>query len=379
MSKNGQILSVPRVGVTPGSLPFLLGYTFLPPTISDQAPSFSSADDEVVIIDATTGEITMTPGVMVRDEVTITVRRGGGSTYSSVVGILVLQVMAPRHPFSQVVGTVGSEETPYEISTIGHLNAIREEYLDDHFLLTTDLDFSGHTYDDPEQGWLPMGHDTVVGVSFQGTGFTGSFDGAGHVIGNLRIDRGGESFVGLFGRVDGGSIVSLGLEDLEVTGDWYVGGLVGRNQGGTVTASYATGSVMGNENVGGLMGRNQGGTVTTSYATGSVMGNWEVGGLVGQHDNGTVTASYATGSVTGVERVGGLVGWVRDSSTVTASYATGSVTGDTAVGGLVGLLGGGVHGDGQLLEYGVVGTDRCVRRDRPHHRLDVRSGQFCGF
>ena len=55
---------------------------------------------------------------------------------------------------------------------------------------------------------------------YQGTGFTGSFDGDDHVIRNLRIDRLGEDYVGLFGWVGGGgSIVSLGLEDLEVTGN----------------------------------------------------------------------------------------------------------------------------------------------------------------
>ena len=241
-------------------------------------------------------------------------------------------------------GGMGTAESPFQISSIAHLNNIRDNsgdvtpgcnYLEKHFVLTKNLDFldtdglgADYVYSDNAEGWLPIGHDTdAVSTNHQGTPFTGSFIGASHVILNLRIDRGGEDYVGLFGYVNGGSIVSLGLEDLEVTGESNVGGLVGGMfAGGTVTASYATGSVMGGNSVGGLVGFNRG-TVTGSYATGSVMGGSFVGGLVGGgFAGGTVTASYATGSVMGGGSVGGLVG--LSYNTVTASYATGSVTGD---------------------------------------------------
>ena len=62
VSKNGQILSVPRVVVMPGSAPFLLEHTFLPPTISAQVPAFSGDDDAVATIDASTGMITLAVG-----------------------------------------------------------------------------------------------------------------------------------------------------------------------------------------------------------------------------------------------------------------------------------------------------------------------------
>ena len=72
--------------------------------------------------------------------------------------------------FAQTIpfgGGDGTEGTPYQISSIAHLNAIRGEYLDDHFVLRNDLDFTGHIYsaDDDEnaKGWLPIGHDTDAG------------------------------------------------------------------------------------------------------------------------------------------------------------------------------------------------------------------------
>ena len=256
------------------------------------------------------------------------VQRDGNEDYAPISVSQTLVVI----PF--VEGT-GTSENPLQISTLTQLNAIRGEYLDDHFMLTTDLDFSEYTYEDPEKGWLPIGHDSDASSDgYQGTRFTGSFDGNDHVIWNLRIDREGEDYVGLFGGVgSGGSIVSLGLENLEVMGNQRVGGLVGYSFGGTVMGSYATGSVMGASNVGGLVGYSEG-TVMGSYATGSVMGASNVGGLVG-YSEGTVMGSYATGSVTGASNVGGLVG-ENDQGTVTGSYATGSVTGDQRVGGLVG-------------------------------------------
>ena len=126
----------------------------------------------------------------------------------------------------------------------------------------------------------------------------------------------------------------------------YVGGLVGEN-GGTINSSYSTGSVTSNgDYVGGLVGFNTG-TVRSSYATGSVAsaGN-RVGGLVGynSHYEEETTAnifdSYATGSVSGSGWVGGLVGQngysPGNGGAVTTSYAIGSVTGNRSVGGLIG-------------------------------------------
>ena len=103
-------------------------------------------------------------------------------------------------------GGAGTDEDPYQISSIEGLNAIRGGFLDDHFVLMNDLDFTGHRYsaDDEEnaKGWLPIGHDTDEDMDyFQGTEFTGSFDGGGYVIRNLSISRGGEDYIGLFGAI----------------------------------------------------------------------------------------------------------------------------------------------------------------------------------
>ena len=164
-------------------------------------------------------------------------------------------------------------------------------------------------------GWEPIGDGSSP--------FTAVFDGNGHSIRNLAIRR-AQQYIGLFGAIDGeAAIGNLGLIDnlADYTGSsdesTYIGGLVGRQEGGSIRASHATGPAAGgnsnNDDVGGLVGIMEGGSITASYATGPVDGGNgtkdSVGGLVGWQEGGVITTSYAT------DRVGGLVGRGRRGAT----------------------------------------------------------------
>ena len=212
-------------------------------------------------------------------------------------------------------------------------------------------------------GWEPIGScNTAVNIysgvcdDSDDTPFTTAFEGNGYTISNLYSRRAGA--IGLFGQTNSSATIRnigiIGNAFYGSTGDSdYVGGLVGHNNGGTISASYATGTADGEDGVddfvGGLVGRNKSGTITASYATGDVDGGNgdtdRVGGLVGQNYNygANIIASHATGDVDGgdgdTDRVGGLVGSNFDGVTITASYATGDVDGgdgDDHVGGLAG-------------------------------------------
>jgi hypothetical protein len=136
----------------------------------------------------------------------------------------------------------------------------------------------------------------------------GEFDGNGHKISNLSLDSDLASPLGLFGYfAPGGKVTQLGAENVNITGAWGVGGLVGINDEGTVSNSYSTGSVSGYKCVGGLVGWKDEGIIDNSYSTCSVSGNRSVGGLVGDN-SGTVSNCYSTGSVSGTTDVGGLIG-----------------------------------------------------------------------
>jgi hypothetical protein len=214
------------------------------------------------------------------------------------------------------------------------LDSIRDNLIGSHTLLN-DLDSTTPGYEElaspranQGKGWQPIGTWSL-------SAFTGSFDGQGHEIRDLFINRPNESPIGLFGFTgEGGVIKDIGLVNVTVTGYYYVGGLVGCNNG-IVADSYTTGSVSGIVGmVGGLVGRNTD-TVGNSYSIASVSGVVNVGSLVGDNWGGTVSKSYATGNVIGYSCVGGLVAY-NNKGTVSDSYSNGSVTGHEEAGGLVG-------------------------------------------
>ena len=184
------------------------------------------------------------------------------------------------------------------------------------------------------EGWAPLGY---FNSDTDNAYYTATFDGRGHTISNLYINRPGTINVGLFGVLGTGSNVrNLGIEGGSVTGDDQVGGLVGFSFG-TISACYATGNATGTGgSVGGFAGYNIGGTISACYATGNATGTGDyVGGFAGYNFGGTISACYATGNASGDRYVGGLVG--NNIGTISACYATGDATGTgTNVGGLVG-------------------------------------------
>jgi PKD repeat protein len=170
------------------------------------------------------------------------------------------------------------------------------------------------------------------------------FDGDNHTISGLRIDLPFASNVGMFGINAQSSITNVGLEDVNVTGSWYVGGLAGSSFG-NVSDSYVIGIVNGSRCVGGLVGRNSD-PLTSCYTKATVtgisyhVGTGGTGGLVGHNYDGPISKCYATGNVTGGNEVGGLIG--SNGGNVSDCYATGRVNGSKYVGGLVGRMSGGM-------------------------------------
>ena len=190
------------------------------------------------------------------------------------------------------------------------------------------------------------GTGTTFATALAGSGlntFTGAFEGLGHTIKTLTInDTSTGGYDGLFGQ-SSGTIRDIGLVGGSVSGNgaFFVGGLVGYQNGGTIINAYATGSVSGAGSVGGLVGDQGGGAITNAYATGAVSGLYDAGGLVGEQDEGSITNAYATGAVSGGGWLGGLVGEQVEGS-ITNAYATGTVSGAGGyVGGLIGNQGGG--------------------------------------
>ena len=193
-------------------------------------------------------------------------------------------------------------------------------------------------------GFLPIGHRFNATDSKM---FTGTFDGLGHTISGLTINRPGSNNVGLFGYTyTTTTIRNIGLLGVSIKGQSNVGGLVGYNYG-TISQAYATGAINGNlggadvgsgggADIGGLVGYNDSsGRISQVYASGAVSGVATLGGLIGYNNHGPISQAYATGTVSGSNDVGGLVGY-NISGAINQAYATGAVSGSNYVGGLVG-------------------------------------------
>ena len=181
---------------------------------------------------------------------------------------------------------------------------------------------SGDAYHNAGSGWDPLGPASAPTAT---THFDATFDGKGHSIRNLFVNR-SRNYVGLFAALnDGATVYSLGLPNARIlAGNNRVGGLAGENEG-RVAAAWSSGAVAANSQVGGLVGYNDGGsTIVASYSTAAVecagTGASSVGGGLAGLSQGAVVTSYSTGTVTGnCPRKHGLVR-SGSSGTVAASY-----------------------------------------------------------
>ena len=255
--------------------------------------------------------------------------------------------------FLRAIGGAGTTADPYLLTDVYGLQGMDSlGYAGASFLLVQNIDASGTAAWNDGLGFDPIGEPVVLTTPFSGT-----FDGGGHTITGLTINRPGSSDpVGLFGLTSSeASISNVGLIDADVTGGGdpdsgfgSTGALVGAN-GGIITTAFVTGSnpdrsgssVTGVEEVGGLAGRNDG-SISLAYSDAAVSGTEAVGGLVGDNE-GNISQSYARGSVTGGFDVGGLVG--EHFGSIDESYAVGAVSGGSNTGGLIGFDGEGTITD----------------------------------
>ena len=232
--------------------------------------------------------------------------------------------------------------------------------------------------------WTPVGTNT--------NSYTGTFNGAEHTISNLQLTS-SYSHIGLFGCVgEGGTIENCHVEgSISSSASSYVGGIIGRNIGGSIQACSFSGTVKGDSNVGGIVGWSvDGGSIQACSFSGKVEGNSGVGGIAGRSDGsiqacsssatvssgtsyaggiagysiggsiqacsssatvigtnfaggiagysseGSIQACFSSATVNGSNSVGGIVGYLNNSGTMLSCYATGTVTGTTGVGAVAG-------------------------------------------
>ncbi|MDH4202590.1 MAG: hypothetical protein OEV87_06815, partial [Phycisphaerae bacterium] len=156
----------------------------------------------------------------------------------------------------------GSPEKPYLIEDLADFdtfadpnNAATYWAAGVHTKLMTDIDLSGRTYQT-----AVIAPDTSGDFGFQGTYYSGVFDGNNLPISNLTISisNTGDYYYALFGKIGEttASIENLDIENMSVvngsTSD-YIGGLVGFNDSGSITNCSWNGTINGGHTIGGLV------------------------------------------------------------------------------------------------------------------------------
>ena len=267
---------------------------------------------------------------------------------------------AQTQSFPTASGGDGTEGSPYLIATTADLDALAADvnsgtaYSGTYFRMTADIDYAHTTdWDDAtstENNYTPIGNRVN---NLTDHPFSGTFDGGGHTVSGLRIYRSGSawtnSFLGIFGYVQNGTVKNVTVADARITGNQDCGGIAGyvhAYEGTcTVESCHALSDVAIHAVVdyaadhGGIAGGSKGATVsgctsavTLTAATG-LTGCDAFGGIVGSMSIGTMSHCLAIGVSIPVKpdgcRCGALTGENDRCSMEYNSYANCNVGGAT--------------------------------------------------
>jgi len=130
------------------------------------------------------------------------------------------------------------------------------------------------------------------------------------------------------GGITGGNFYNVTITKSHSTGSIsaitdLIGGISGLNyDNSNINTCYSSMSITSARNfVGGISGSNEIlSSISNSYFIGNISGNEYVGGIVGINDSSTVKTSYSMGYIAGSSYTGGLVGESIRNGTVTSSY-----------------------------------------------------------
>lgn len=209
------------------------------------------------------------------------------STVASAIATLVLLCMPMvAHAFSAFED--GSPSKPYRIGNCAQLQSINSN-LSAHYVLVRDIDCSATTF------------NTIASSG----AFTGTLDGRSHTVRNIDI-----SGNGLFGATNGATIKNIRLDSGSVSDRALVGSFVSEasntlfdnvHSSLTIDAASNTSLAGAGVYVGGIAAFiNTGSIIRNSSYSGTMSGNTYVGGLVGNTDpSGTdsIIDSYSTGTL----------------------------------------------------------------------------------
>lgn len=165
--------------------------------------------------------------------------------------------------------------------------------------------------------------------------FTGTLDGQGYAIHNLRFVNEEQARAGLFGGAKGATIKRVGIVGAYINGNENIGAIVGYAEGCNISECYVDQSsyIAGRDHIGSIVGAVEkseieqegstekitiGTTISDCYSMAKIYSRkYQAGGIVGVVNYGTVERCYFSGNVRSMEgRAGGIFSMVDADGTV---------------------------------------------------------------
>ena len=150
------------------------------------------------------------------------------------------------------------------------------------FILTADIDMDGKDF----KGFT--------------SDFSGTIDGQGHKVKNLKVEFNGDNERGVFYKTVSATIKNIAFENMQVLGHGTKRiGLVGNALGTTFEQVAVTGKVNGDDNVALLAGHAENVTIKNCYVSGEVVAAMQAGGFIGQLEGkgASIENSYFNGDI----------------------------------------------------------------------------------
>ncbi len=253
-----------------------------------------------------------------------------------------------------------------------------------NYVLMADIDLNPDKWKDDGKGnitftdtsaeqWTPIG---TLDEPFKGT-----FNGNGHTISGIYIDKTDGDYQGLFGVIEDSTIENLTVSG-SITGNGSLGGIAGNiwgkstmnnchnlcNISGVISIGGITAGIKNNGNViinncsnkgnltstgdwpnlGGIVGttngeKNKEVTITNCYNAGKITGEGPaVGGILGEEidaeNNFLIENCYNTGYIKGTSYTGGIIGWAQYNFTVKSCHNEGNIEATYDSGGIIGFI-----------------------------------------
>lgn len=247
-----------------------------------------------------------------------------------ILSLFLIMVFASSQT---IISKANNDNVPIEINSIEDMYNVRDDITADYILMR-DLDFNDETsYDDPNTtiyGDINL-DKKIEGIKDELTteggwpaidGYSGVFDGNGHVLRNLYINN--RSFSSLFSMLKGdfvattgvtvnkyAEVKNLGLENVDITGYMYASAIVTQSYAGKISNVYVKGEVKcyGSSANGIANELHLKSIVENSYVEGDVIGLGErsmAAGIAALVTSAKIANNYITASVYGEVMVTGI-------------------------------------------------------------------------